>query len=128
MLERLTDHQPSSAAEGPTRQRLWKVRAKQVVLATGAIERPLVFAGNDRPGILLAGAVRSYVNRFGVLPGSRAVVFTNNDDAYATALDLQAAGAVIEAIVDLRPTVEGELPRSEEHTSELQSPLRTSYA
>src|SRR3546814_9575341 len=63
MLERLTDHQPSSAAEGPTRQRLWKVRAKQVVLATGAIERPLVFAGNDRPGILLAGAVRSYVNR-----------------------------------------------------------------
>src|SRR3546814_15760913 len=91
MLERLTDHQPSSAAEGPTRQRLWKVRAKQVVLATGAIERPLVFAGNDRPGIMLTGAVRSYVNRYGVLPGDRAVLFTNNDGAYAAAPDPLAA-------------------------------------
>ncbi len=94
MLERVTDHlPPGTAGPGTPRQRLWKVRAKQVVLATGAIERPLVFAENDRPGIMLAGAVRSYVNRYGVLPGSRVAVVTNNDSAYRTALDLKARGA-----------------------------------
>ncbi len=81
----------SDAARG-SRERLWKVRAKQVVLATGAIERPLVFAHNDRPGVMLAGAVRHYVNRYGVAPGRNVVVFTNNDDAYRTALDLADAG------------------------------------
>ncbi len=110
MLERVTDHlPPGSAAPGTPRQRLWKVRARQVVLATGAIERPLIFAENDRPGIMLAGAVRSYLNRYGVRPGSRAVVVTNNDSAYRTALDLKARGVAVSGIVDLRPEPSGAL-------------------
>jgi sarcosine oxidase subunit alpha len=111
MVERLGDHLAPAERAGRPRQRLWKVRAKQVVLATGAIERPLVFADNDRPGIMLAGAARAYLNRYGVRPGNRAVVFTGNDGAYRAALDMVAAGAAVEAIVDLRPEVAGELPR-----------------
>ena len=83
-------------------QRLWKVRAAQVVLATGALERPLVFANNDRPGVMLASAARAYVNRHAVKPGTRAVIFTNNDSAYAAALDLKANGVDIAMIVDAR--------------------------
>ena len=86
---------------------MWKVRAKQIILATGAIERPLVFAENDRPGIMLASAARTYVNRYGVTPGSQVVVFTNNDSAYATALDLVKAGIDVRAIIDLRDQIEG---------------------
>ncbi|MEM8948284.1 MAG: sarcosine oxidase subunit alpha [Pseudomonadota bacterium] len=107
LLERVTDHSPAGAATQP-RQRLWKVRAKQVVLATGAIERPLTFAGNDRPGVMLASAARSYLNRFGVCPGHRAVIFTTNDSAYATALDLNAAGAEV-VVVDARNESGGDL-------------------
>ncbi len=106
LLERVTDHLTEKPDHLP-RQRLWKLRAGQVVLATGAIERPLVFGDNDRPGIMLADACRTYVNRYGVKPGTRAVVFTNNDGAYRTALDLSAAGVEIAAIVDLRPAPEG---------------------
>lgn len=84
-------------------QRLWHVRARRVVLATGAHERPLVFADNDRPGVMLAGAARTYVERFGVAPGRRAVVFTTNDSAYAAALGLADAGIEVAAIVDARP-------------------------
>jgi len=91
------------------RERLWHVRARHIVLATGAFERPLVFADNDRPGIMLAGAVRVYINRFGVVPGRRAVVFTNNDSAYETALALMAAGAEVAAIVDSRDAPSGAL-------------------
>ncbi|MGH6895383.1 MAG: sarcosine oxidase subunit alpha [Geminicoccaceae bacterium] len=109
LLERVSDHLPAGAAPHLPRQRLWKVRARQVVLATGALERPLVFAGNDRPGIMLAGAVRTYVNRYAVRPGRRAVVFTNNDSAYRTALDLLRAGVGV-TVVDLRPRPEGSLP------------------
>jgi sarcosine oxidase subunit alpha len=109
MAERKTDHLPRGAAPGAVRQRLWKLRAARVVLATGAHERPLVFADNDRPGIMLAGAVRAYVNRYGVLPGRRAVVFTNNDSAYETALDLARASGKVAAIVDLREEVGGPL-------------------
>lgn len=83
-------------------QRLWQVRARTVILATGAHERPLVFADNDRPGIMLAGAARTYVNRFAVAPGSRAVFFTNNDSAYRAAIDLSDAGVDVAAIVDIR--------------------------
>jgi sarcosine oxidase, subunit alpha len=84
------------------RQRLWHIRARRVVLATGALERPLVFAGNDRPGIMLAGAVESYLNRYAVVPGRRAVLFADNDDAYAVAAALVAAGVTVAAIVDPR--------------------------
>src|SRR5246127_2050483 len=106
LMERVTDHLASPPAHLP-RQRLWRVRAKQVVLATGAIERPLVFADNDRPGIMLAHAVSAYIRRYGVLPGRRAVLLTNNDGAYRAALDLAEAGGTVAAIVDLRPEVSG---------------------
>jgi sarcosine oxidase subunit alpha len=107
LTERVTDHLPTRPAHLP-RQRLWKVRAKQVILAQGAHERPLVFAGNDLPGVMLGGAVRTYINRYAVLPGRRAVVFTNNDDAYHTALALHSAGAYV-IIVDLRQQPKGQL-------------------
>ena len=102
VLERVTDHLGPVDGLVP-RQRIWRVRAGQVVLATGAIERPLVFPNNDRPGVMLASAVSTYVNRYGVAPGSRAVVFTNNDSAYRSALDLASAGVEVRAVVDLRP-------------------------
>ena len=100
-LERVTDHLGPAAPRTAPRQRLHKIRAQQVVLATGSIERPLVFTGNDLPGVMLAGAVRTYLNRYGVLAGRKVVVQTNNDSAYETALDLKRAGAVV-AIADLR--------------------------
>ncbi|MEA2779737.1 MAG: sarcosine oxidase, subunit alpha [Rhodospirillaceae bacterium] len=106
LMERVTDH----IAEGPAqlpRQRLWRVRAKQVVLATGAIERPLVFADNDRPGIMMASAVAAYARRYGVLSGRRAVLLTNNDGAYQAALDLADAGGTVAAVVDLRVDAAG---------------------
>ena len=89
--QRLTHHLPPGKRRG-VRERIWRVRAKQVVLATGAIERPLVFGNNDRPGVMLASAVSAYVNRYGVSVGSRAVVFTNNDAAYRAAMDLARRG------------------------------------
>ncbi|HUG99735.1 MAG TPA: sarcosine oxidase subunit alpha family protein, partial [Gammaproteobacteria bacterium] len=99
--ERLTDHRanPHSAQ---ARERLWQVRAREVVLATGAIEQPLVFPGNDRPGIMLAGAARNYLRRYGVRVGSRAVVVTATDSGYQAAFDLQDAGVAVTAIADLR--------------------------
>ena len=107
LAERLTDHlaDPPAAA---VRERLWQVRAREVVLATGAIEQPLVFPGNDRPGIMLAGAARTYLNRYGVRAGSRAVVVTATDAAYDAALDLAAAGVAVAAIADLRARAEGD--------------------
>ena len=96
-------HDSADAAAAPATQRLWHVRARSVVVATGAIERPIVFADNDRPGIMLAGAVRTYLHRFGVAAGRSAVVFTNNDSAYATALELRRAGVTVAAVVDARP-------------------------
>ncbi|MET9830751.1 sarcosine oxidase subunit alpha family protein [Streptomyces sp. NPDC006385] len=102
-LQRRTDHLGTAAPEGVSRQRLWHIRARQVVLATGAHERPLTFAGNDRPGVMLAAAVRTYLNRYAVAPGSRAVVSTTNDSAYDTVVDLHAAGIDVAAVVDARP-------------------------
>ena len=97
--ERLTDHLAQLPPDTP-RERQWQVRAREVVLSAGAIERPLVFAGNDRPGIMLAGAARTWLNRYGVLPGTRAVLVTAADEAYAAALELQAAGVFIACIAD----------------------------
>jgi sarcosine oxidase subunit alpha len=110
-LERVADHLPEPPLHVP-RQRLWKIRAQAVVLATGAIERAIAYAGNDVPGTMLAGAARVYAKRFGVRPGARAVVFTNNDSAYAAALDLHQSGVAIGAIVDARPdaALDGALP------------------
>jgi sarcosine oxidase subunit alpha len=111
LSERLTDHLASPSAHLP-RERLWQVRARRVVLATGAIERPLVFPGNDRPGILLAGAAQTYLNRYGTLVGERVVIVTADDAAYQAALDLHAAGTVVAAIADLRLDPTGELPQA----------------
>ena len=110
-LEQVTDHLGAHAPAHLPRQRLWRIRAGRVVLATGALERPLVFANNDRPGVMLAGAARAYANRFAVLPGRRAVVLTNNDSAYAAALELHARGMAVAAIVDHRGRVDGNAVR-----------------
>jgi sarcosine oxidase subunit alpha len=101
-VERVNDHLPVPPKDEP-RQRLWRIVAKRAILATGAIERPLVFGDNDRPGVMLAGAVRCYINRFAVKPGSRAVVFINNDYAASTLNDLQLAGIRVAALIDSRP-------------------------
>lgn len=106
ILEQKTDHLPAKERIGKVRQRVWHVRATEVVLATGCHERPLVFADNDRPGIMLAGAVQTYANRYGVLPGKNIAFFCNNDSAYEAALDLKAAGAKIAAIIDCRTEVD----------------------
>ncbi|MBB5926772.1 sarcosine oxidase subunit alpha family protein [Streptomyces echinatus] len=124
-LQRRTDHLGPEAPAGVSRQRLWHIRARQVILATGAHERPLVFAGNDRPGVMLAGAVRTYLNRYAVAPGSRAVVGTNNDSAYDTVADLHAAGIDIAAVVDARP---GLSPRAAEVAAVTGVPVRTGSA
>ena len=100
IAERRADHIAGSGVPGP-RQRLWRVRARQVVLAQGAFERPLAFCNNDRPGVMLASAVSTYIRRYAVCPGRRAVVFTNNDSAYQAALDLAGAGASV-MLVDSR--------------------------
>ncbi|WP_153102095.1 sarcosine oxidase subunit alpha family protein [Paraburkholderia hayleyella] len=113
VVQRLTDHLPVSARQGP-RELLWKIRAKRVILATGAHERPLVFGNNDLPGVMLASAVSAYVQRYGVLPGRNAVVFTNNDAGYQCALDLKACGAQV-CVLDPRGTSDGTLPSLARH-------------
>ncbi len=109
LFERVADHDQALIAAGVPRHRLWKVRAGRVILASGAIERPIAFANNDRPGVMLAGAARAMVERYGVAPGARGVVFTNNDDAYLTALALRQAGIGVR-VVDSRARAEGALP------------------
>ena len=100
-VERRTDHVPAPAAHHP-RQRVWWIRAKEVVLATGAIERPLAFEANDRSGVILASAARTYALQYGVRLGRRAVVFTNNDSAYEAIEPLRDAGTEVVAVVDAR--------------------------
>jgi sarcosine oxidase subunit alpha len=103
-IERVADHVRQPALHQP-RQRYWKFIAKRSVLASGAIERPLVFGNNDRPGVMLSGAVRSYIHRYGVKPGSQAVVFANNDPAARTVSALHAAGIAVAALVDSRAEI-----------------------
>jgi len=106
--QRLTDHLALAERKGG-REKVWQIRAHQVILATGAAERPLVFPNNDRPGIMLASAVSTYANRYAVKPGNQAVIFTNNDSAYQTALDLKAAGVDVVAIIDARSSSASEI-------------------
>jgi sarcosine oxidase, subunit alpha len=101
LAQRLTDH-IADADPARARECLWQVRPRELVLATGALERPLVFPGNDRPGIMLAGAACTYLQRYGVLPGRRAVVVTAHDDAYRAAQVLREAGIDVAAVVDVR--------------------------
>jgi sarcosine oxidase subunit alpha len=107
--ERVADHTPG---DGRPKHRLWRIRAGKIITATGAIERPLSFAGNDIPGVMLASAVRDYVVNYAVSPGDRTVVVTNNDSAYQTALALKAAGLDVPAILDARDQATGALPEA----------------
>ena len=99
-LERKTDH--LAASDGKPRQILWRIYSKRAILTAGATERPIAFGGNDRPGVMLAGAVRTYANRFAVGTGRRVGVFTNNDDGWRTAADLAAKGVEVAAVIDVR--------------------------
>ncbi|MEU0494040.1 FAD-dependent oxidoreductase [Mycobacterium sp. NPDC006124] len=101
-LQRRTDHLGVDAPVQVSRQRVWRVRARRIVVATGAHERPIVFTDNDRPGIMLASGARTFLHRYGVKVGKQAVVFTTNDSAYIAAFDLQDSGIQIAAIVDPR--------------------------
>ncbi|MBL8700647.1 MAG: sarcosine oxidase subunit alpha family protein [Alphaproteobacteria bacterium] len=101
-VERVADHLPTPP-DHVARQRYWTIRAKEVVLATGAHERLIAFPENDTPGVMLAGAALSYVRRFAAAPGRRAVLFTNNDEAYETAFAFLDAGIDVAAVVDVRP-------------------------
>ncbi|ASD79902.1 hypothetical protein CEJ98_13450 [Burkholderia gladioli pv. gladioli] len=107
--QRVTNHLGPAGQSGRLRERLWKIRAREVILATGAIERPLVFANNDRPGVMLASAVRMYANQYGVAPGNKVVIATNNDNAYLTAFDLHSVGVRSLTVVDTRDVVDGAL-------------------
>ncbi len=125
-VERINDtHAPAPHNPQSPRQRLWKIRAARVVLASGALERPLVFSNNDRPGIMLAGAVHTYVSKYAVSPGSCAVVFTNNDSAYRTVFALHERGVKVAAVVDIR-----EQPRADlaQRTRDAGIALHTGFA
>ncbi|TDD03590.1 FAD-dependent oxidoreductase [Nonomuraea deserti] len=99
------DHNYVLAVERRARgERLWHIRARRVVLATGAHERSVAFPGNDRPGVMLAASARAYANRYGVRAGRRAVVFACADSGYEAAEDLTAAGVDVLAVVDPRPS------------------------
>lgn len=105
-VERVSDHKKPNPGE--PRHRHWVIRANEVVLATGASERPMVFPGNDRPGVMLASALSQYALDFGVLVGEKIAIFTNNDSAYRAARDLANAGAHIVCIVDVRGHINDE--------------------
>jgi len=111
VCERVADHVAKPEAHQP-RQRLWWVRARRVVLATGAIERPIVFTGNDLPGVMLASAVRTYQLQYAVKCGRRAVVFTNNDSAYSAVSALMGGGVPVSAVIDSRAGGPGDAARA----------------
>jgi sarcosine oxidase subunit alpha len=136
MVEKLTDHLPELPADTP-RERMWRVRAKRVVLARGVLEKPLVFHGNDRPGVMLAGTAQTYLNRYGVLVGRRPVVLTCHDSAWYAALDLaEENGAVFEPAASggapgiflnrtrtwIRPCAANALPRARASASSMHRP------
>ncbi|MBL4628567.1 MAG: sarcosine oxidase subunit alpha family protein [Roseicyclus sp.] len=100
-VERVSDHLAEPAA-GKPRQILWRIYSKRALLCAGATERPIAFDNNDRPGIMLAGGVRTYANRWAATPAARVAVFTNNDDGHRTAADLHAKGVKIAAVIDTR--------------------------
>ncbi|AXI53687.1 sarcosine oxidase subunit alpha [Sulfitobacter sp. JL08] len=100
-VERVSDHLPTPAP-GKPRQIFWRITSKRALLCAGAIERPIAFENNDRPGIMLAGAMRAYANRWAATPAHKVAVFTNNDDGHRTAVDLIAKGVTVAAVIDTR--------------------------
>ena len=105
--EMVHDRRVTGKSDGP-RQRLWKIHTQEIVLATGAIEQPLVFPNNDRPGIMLASAVQQYCSRYALAAGKRIVIATNNDSAYGIAGALMNAGVNVVAMIDSRQKPAGE--------------------
>ena len=102
-VERVSDHLPQPLP-GKPRQTLWRIYSRRAILAAGATERPIAFANNDRPGIMLAAAIRSYANRYAATPGDRVAIFTNNNDGLRSAVDLQAKGVDVACVIDARET------------------------
>jgi len=100
--ENLTDHLSLNERKDKIRQRLWKIRAKKVIIATGAIERPLIFNNNDRPGIILSSSIKKYIDYYGVKCGQKISLFTNNDSAYETAISLNNSGVSVNSVIDIR--------------------------
>jgi sarcosine oxidase subunit alpha len=103
-VERLTDHMTEPGHH--PREKLWRIRASEVILAQGAIERPLVFEGNDVPGVMLASAARTFLYRYGVAVGREVVVMATHDSGWSDACALQRGGVPVAAIIDLRDTVD----------------------
>ena len=112
--ENLTDHLNKEEKKNKIRQRLLKIRAKNVIIATGSIERPLIFNNNDRPGIMLSSAVKKYADYYGVVCGKKNVLFTNNDSAYESAISLNKKGLNVESIIDIREKSDSELVKEVE--------------
>jgi len=112
--ENLADHLNKEEKKNKVRQRLLKIRAKKVIIATGAIERPLIFNNNDRPGIMLSSAVRKYADYYGVICGKKNVFFTNNDSAYESAISLNKKGLNVGAIIDIREKSDSKLVKEVE--------------
>ena len=100
--ENLTDHLSLNEKKDKIRQRLWKIRAKKVIISTGAIERPLIFNNNDRPGIILSSSIKKYIDYYGVKCGQKISLFTNNDSVYETAISLNNSGVTVNSIIDIR--------------------------
>jgi sarcosine oxidase subunit alpha len=109
--ENLTDHLPQSEKKNKVRQRLLKIRAKKVIVATGSLERPMVFNNNDRPGIMLSSAVMKYADYYGVATGKKNIFFTNNDTAYESAIALNKKGIKVESIIDIRKNSNSEFTK-----------------
>jgi sarcosine oxidase subunit alpha len=124
LMERVTEHLPEEKRGGRAVRRMWQVRTHELVVATGATERPLVFADNDRPGVMLAAGVRGFLHRFGLVP-EKLVVFTACDDAYRTAIDLAGAGVDVQMVVDVRKDPQGSLIK---RTRELGIEIRDNAA
>lgn len=124
LMERVTEHLPEAKRDGRALRRMWQVRTHELVVATGATERPLVFADNDRPGVMLAAGVRGFLHRFGLVP-EKLVVFTACDDAYRTAIDLAGAGVDVQMVVDVRKDPQGSLIK---RTRELGIEIRDNAA
>ena len=107
MSERISDHLPKSKKYSP-KQRLWYIRAKEVVISSGSIERPIVFGNNDTPGVVLASAAKEYLKVYGVLVGKKPIIFTNNDSAYETAIEFKKNG-ISPIVIDTRSNPESEI-------------------
>ena len=113
--ENLTDHLSKKEKQNKIRQRLLKIRAKKVIIASGSLERPLVFNNNDRPGIMLSSAIKKYADYFGVICGKNNIFFTNNDTAYESAISLFNKGINVEAVIDIREKSESSIVKDAEN-------------